>query len=69
MKENKKRGKGAKIQKPESRFLEVECRKCKEVIIVFDKASTYVECSCGEEIVLPTGGYAEIRGRILNVLE
>ena len=55
---------------PRSKFLEVECTKCKEKTIVFDKAATVVNCEkCGKELVVPTGGHANILGKILRVLE
>ncbi len=56
------------LQMPKSKFLEVECKKCKEHHIVFSKSATKVVCKCGEEIVVPTGGQARIRGKIKKVL-
>ncbi|MBI2084444.1 MAG: 30S ribosomal protein S27e [Candidatus Aenigmarchaeota archaeon] len=52
------------VQMPESRFLRVACRKCRNDQIVFNKASTVVNClKCGAELLAPTGGTAEIKGR------
>lgn len=52
------------IQMPESRFLRVACRKCRNDQIVFNKASTVVKClKCGAELLVPTGGTSEIKGR------
>ena len=60
----------AKIPMPKSKFLEIECMKCKERVIVFDKASTLIKCeNCGEEIVVPSGGHAYIIGKVLKVLD
>lgn len=60
----------AAVRKPRSKFLEVECRKCKESIIVFSKAATQVNCKkCGEEIVIPMGGHAFIMGKVLRTLD
>lgn len=60
----------AKVPVPRSKFLEVECMKCKERVIVFSKASTPVICeNCGEEVVIPTGGHAYITGKVLKVLD
>lgn len=60
----------AKVPAPKSKFLEVECGKCKEKVIVFSKASTQINCeNCGEELVIPTGGQAYITGKILRVLD
>ncbi len=52
------------IQMPKSRFQRVACRKCRNDQIVFNKASTQVNClKCGAEMLIPTGGSAEIKGR------
>lgn len=60
----------AKVPRPRSRFLEIECNKCKEKVIVFNKASTEVNCdNCGEDIVIPTGGHIYIKGKVLRVLD
>lgn len=56
------------VPKPRSRFLEVECKKCKETHVVFSKSSSKIVCNCGEELAVPTGGQAMIRGKIKNVL-
>lgn len=56
------------VPMPKSKFLEVECKKCGEKHIVFNKSATAVVCECGEEIVSPTGGHAQIKGRIKRVL-
>lgn len=58
------------VTMPESRFLRVMCKKCKnDQQIVFNKTSTVVKCTkCGEELAVPTGGEALIEGKILEVL-
>ena len=57
------------VTMPESRFLRVMCRKCRNDQVVFNKSATVVKCSkCGEELALPTGGEALIIGKILEVL-
>ncbi len=57
------------IQMPRSKFVAVSCRKCKNEQVVFSKASTLVKClKCEAELVVPTGGDAEIRGKILKQL-
>ena len=57
------------VQMPKSKFLQVVCRKCKNEQVVFNKASTLVKCmKCDAELVVPTGGEAEIRGKILQAL-
>lgn len=57
------------VAKPKSRFLEIECKKCGNTMIVFSKASTKVECACGEELVVPTGGHASIRAHVHRELD
>lgn len=57
------------VPMPKSRFLEVECKKCKESVVVFSKSATYVKCKkCGEEIAVPGGGKVRILGRVKKVL-
>ncbi|MBI1978517.1 MAG: 30S ribosomal protein S27e [Candidatus Aenigmarchaeota archaeon] len=57
------------IQLPKSTFLRMSCRKCKNEQIVFNKASTVVKCmKCEAEIATPTGGLAELKGKVLQRL-
>ncbi len=57
------------IDMPESIFVRVSCRKCKNEQIVFSKASTLVKClKCDAELAVPTGGTAEIKGKIVQKL-
>ena len=57
------------VEMPRSKFLRVECKKCKNRQVVFSKASSVVHCSkCGAELAVPTGGRARIKGKILRVL-
>ncbi|MEM7819110.1 MAG: 30S ribosomal protein S27e [Candidatus Aenigmatarchaeota archaeon] len=57
------------VELPESRFLRIQCKKCKNKQIIFDKASSVVRClKCGEILALPKGGKAEIKAKILDVL-
>jgi small subunit ribosomal protein S27e len=52
-----------------SKFLKVKCTHCKNEQVVFDHASTRVECSaCGSTLVEPSGGKAEIKGEVIEVL-
>ena len=54
---------------PESRFIKLLCRKCKNEQIIFNKASTVVKCSnCEEELVFPTGGVADFSGKKIQTL-
>ncbi|MBW2979587.1 30S ribosomal protein S27e [Candidatus Woesearchaeota archaeon] len=53
-----------------SKFVKVRCNKCKNEQIIFGKASTVVKCLvCGTELAKPTGGKAQIKARILEILE
>lgn len=57
------------VEMPESKFLKIACRKCKNEQVVFNKSSTLVKCmKCNAELVVPTGGDAEIRGKVLQEL-
>lgn len=50
-------------------FIKVRCEKCKNEQVVFGKASTKVKCLvCDEVLVVPTGGRAVIKSRVLEVL-
>jgi len=52
-----------------SKFLKVKCNDCENEQVVFDHASTSVKCSvCGSTLVEPSGGKAEIKGEIIEVL-
>jgi len=54
---------------PTSRFIKVRCNKCKNEQIIFGKPSTEVKCLvCGTVLAKTTGGKAEIKGQILEVL-
>ena len=45
-----------------SDFITIKCKKCNNEQHVFSKASTLVKCLiCGEELVIPKGGKAELK--------
>jgi len=47
------------IPKPETRFLTVKCKDCGNQQMLFERASTTVNCQvCGATIARPTGGKA-----------
>jgi small subunit ribosomal protein S27e len=53
-----------------SKFVRVKCDDCENEQVVFDHASTQVRCNvCGRTLVLPRGGKAEIKSRIIAVLD
>lgn len=57
------------VSMPESKFLRVACKKCKNEQIIFSKAASEVKCSkCGESMANPGAGNAHIKGKILGVL-
>jgi len=57
------------IPLPESRFLKVQCLKCKNEQIIFNKASQDVTCLvCGNTLSEKTGGMSVIKSKILKVL-
>jgi len=58
------------IPKPRSRFIKVLCPKCKNEQIIFNKASTVVRCLvCNNVLAKPTGGKAEIYGKVIEVID
>ncbi|NQE46466.1 30S ribosomal protein S27e [ANME-1 cluster archaeon GoMg2] len=57
-------------RKTRSKFVRVKCDDCENEQVVFDHASTTVRCDvCGRTLVTPQGGKAEIKSRIIEVLE
>ena len=53
-----------------SKFIKIQCPKCKNEQVLFSKASTAVLCLiCGKELARPTGGRSSVKGRVLEVLE
>lgn len=56
-------------KKPTSKFLKVVCSKCKNEQIIFNKASSNVNCLvCGAQLAERTGGKAKIKTKVLQVL-
>ena len=58
-------------QKPlQGRFIRVKCNDCQSLQVIFNRASTIVNCLvCGTTLAKPTGGKAEIVAEIVGVLE
>lgn len=53
-----------------SKFLKIKCKKCKHEQTVFEKPATEVKClECGESLVSPLGGKADIKTKIVSVLK
>jgi len=57
------------IPEPRSRFLLVVCPNCGNKQVIFSHATFPVRClSCGEQLLKPTGGKAEIRATVERIL-
>lgn len=53
-----------------SKFVEVECQKCKNEQVVFSKPSADIKCLvCGETLATSTGGIADFKAKIKSLLE
>ncbi|MEE8198888.1 MAG: 30S ribosomal protein S27e [Thermoplasmata archaeon] len=52
-----------------SKFLRVRCRDCGNEQILFDRAASMVTCLvCNATIAEPTGGKADIKAEVVEVL-
>jgi len=53
-----------------STFLRVKCPDCENEQLVFERASTVVECNvCGRVLAEPLGGKADIKAEVVAVVE
>lgn len=53
-----------------SKFLKVRCPDCSHEQIIFEKATSVVECaSCGKVLAEPTGGKAALKAEIVETYE
>ncbi len=53
-----------------SKFIMVKCNDCENEQVIFDHASTSAKCNvCGRTLVVPKGGKAEIKSRVIKVFE
>jgi small subunit ribosomal protein S27e len=51
-------------------FVTVQCSDCENEQVVFEKASSTVNCAvCGTTLATPTGGIADIDHEITGVVE
>lgn len=58
------------LTRPKSRFIRVKCEKCNNSQIIFNKPAHDVNClSCKEILAQATGGTANIKAKVLEVLE
>lgn len=54
---------------PRKRFIKVRCQACKNEQVMFESATTEVKCLiCGAVIAKPKGGKAELKARLIEVL-
>jgi small subunit ribosomal protein S27e len=57
------------MTKRKYRFLKVRCQACKNEQIIFEGATTKVQCLiCDAVIAKPRGGKAEVDARVVEVL-
>jgi small subunit ribosomal protein S27e len=57
------------VPMPKSRFLQIQCKKCKNKQTIFSRAASKIKClKCGEILAESTGGEVRIKARILRVL-
>lgn len=55
---------------PKSRFILISCPDCGNEQVSFDSASIIVKCNiCGRVLIEPTGGKANIKGKVIKVYE
>lgn len=53
-----------------SKFLKVKCEECNNEQVIFERPSTKIKCSvCDTVLAEPTGGRANIKTRILEVMK
>jgi len=53
-----------------SKFVKVKCPDCENEQLIFEKASSNVDCVvCGHVLATPTGGKAEIKADIITAFE
>jgi len=57
------------MSKPKYRFIKIRCQSCKNEQIIFEGATTKVQCLvCDVVLAEPRGGKANIKTRIVEVL-
>ncbi|MBP7120153.1 MAG: 30S ribosomal protein S27e [Methanolinea sp.] len=58
------------LRENRSKFFRVKCPDCENEQVVFEKASTVVDCVvCGKVLAEPAGGKADVKAEILATLE
>jgi len=55
-------------RKNDSKFLKINCSKCKNEQIIFNKSTSNVKCLvCGSELAESTGGKAKVKAKVVQV--
>ncbi len=58
------------IRENRSKFLKIRCPECSEEQIIFEKATSVIECPrCGKILAEPTGGKVHLNAEIIETLE
>jgi len=58
------------IRQNRTKFFRVKCPDCENEQLVFERASTQVDCVvCGRVLAVPTGGKVDLKADILAVVE
>ena len=53
-----------------SKFLRVKCNDCDSEQVIFNKSNLQINCPvCGSTLAVQTGGKAQIKGKIVGVLD
>lgn len=57
-------------KKTNGKFLRVMCNKCKNVQVIYGKATTVVKCiRCSAILAQPRASKAKIRGKVIKILK
>jgi small subunit ribosomal protein S27e len=58
------------IPKPRSNFVKIECGNCQNTVILYTYSTKIITClSCNAELVVNTGGQAQILGKIIETMD
>jgi small subunit ribosomal protein S27e len=58
------------IPKPRSNFVKIECENCQSTVILYTYSTKIITCqSCNAELVVNTGGQAQILGKIIETMD
>jgi small subunit ribosomal protein S27e len=58
------------IPKPRSNFVKIECENCQNTVILYTYSTKIITClSCNAELVVNTGGQAQILGKIVETMD